>query len=90
MDNDESTIFTSPQCMSSEERSAIKTGEERGKREAIKARPEHYGNIGSINSVKFGKGMAASKQLCETGCEHYTGSDGMDFCKLPNNVRCVA
>ena len=53
MDNPESTIFTSPQQMSSEERSAIKKGEERGKRMAMAERPEHYGNIGSINWKKY-------------------------------------
>ena len=53
MENDESTIFTSPQCMSSAERSAVKSGEERGKRAAMAERPEHYGNIGSRNMKKY-------------------------------------
>ena len=87
MDNDESTIFTSPQQMSSEERSAVKKGEARGKRAAMAARPEHYGNIGSISSVKYGKGQASMRGLCKK-CEHSTGSAGMDFCGLPKNVRC--
>lgn len=56
MDNDESTIFTSPQQMSSEERSAVKKGEARGKRMAMAERPEHYGNIGSISAKKYRDG----------------------------------
>jgi hypothetical protein len=53
MDNEESTIFTSPQQMSSEERSAVKSGEARGKQMAMAERPEHYGNIGSRDHVKY-------------------------------------
>lgn len=55
MDNDESTIFSSPQSMSSEERSAVKTGEERGKKMAMLERPEHYGCIGNSNPSKYRK-----------------------------------
>ncbi len=53
MENEESTIFTSPQCMSSAERSAVKSGELRGKRAAMAERPEHYGNIGSVSPKRF-------------------------------------
>ena len=53
MHNDESTIFSSPGSMSSAERSAVKSGEERGKRVAMAERPKHYGNIGSINMNKY-------------------------------------
>lgn len=53
MDNEESTIFTSPQCMSSAERQAVKTGEKRGKRAAMAERPEHYGNIGSSKPALY-------------------------------------
>ena len=89
MNNDESTIFTSPQCMSSEERSAVKTGEARGKKMAMLERPEHYGNIGSLNPVKTEKGKAKMFGLCKK-CDNHTGSKRMDFCGLPENVRCVA
>ena len=56
MDNEDSTIFTSPQCMSSGERSAVKSGEARGKRMAMLERPEHYGNIGSISPKSYRQG----------------------------------
>jgi hypothetical protein len=56
MDNDESTIFTSPQQMSSEERSAVKKGEARGKRMAMAERPEHYCNIGSVSPMAYSEG----------------------------------
>lgn len=87
MDNEESTIFTSPQCMSSAERSAVKSGEERGKKAAIAERPEHYGNIGSLNPIKVEKGKAKMFGLCKK-CTNGTGSKGMDFCGLPDNVKC--
>ena len=88
MDNEESTIFTSPQCMSSAERSAVKTGEERGKRVAMAERPEHYGNIGSLNPIKTEKGKAKMFGVCKE-CDNNTGSKRMDFCSLPVNVRCT-
>ena len=88
MDNEESTIFTSPQQMSSAERSAVKTGEDRGKRVAMSERPEHYGNIGSLNPIKTEKGKAKMFGLCKK-CDNHTGSKGMDFCSSPVNVRCV-
>ena len=53
MDNEESTIFSSPQSMSADERAAVKSGEERGKRVAMAERPEHYGNIGSRNNIQY-------------------------------------
>jgi hypothetical protein len=53
MDNEESTIFTSPQQMSSEERSAVKSGEARGEIAAMAERPEYYGNIGSRDHKKY-------------------------------------
>ena len=92
MDNEESTIFIAPQSMSSEERSAVKSGEERGKRAAIAERPEHYGCIGSEDTVKASKGFSMKDGKCRKkgGCDHFTGSDGMDYCDLPKNVRCVA
>lgn len=91
MDNEESTIFTSPQQMSSEERSAVKSGEARGKRMAVAERPEHYGNIGSINSIAYGKGSSRMQGKCKEngGCKNYTGSKHMDFCSLPANERCT-
>jgi hypothetical protein len=87
MENEESTIFTSPQCMSSAERSAVKSGEDRGKKAAMAERPEYYGNIGSLNPIKTEKGKAKMFGYCKK-CENDTGSKGMDFCGLPKNVRC--
>lgn len=88
------TIFSSRDTMTSAERNAVKTGENRGKDAAMAERTEHYGNIGSIKPQGYGKGQAAYRGTCEKKikkkkCKHFTGSDGMDFCNLPKDVRCI-
>lgn len=87
------TIFNSRDTLSSAERDAVKKGEKRGEAEVVKANSEKYGNIGSIQPQGYGKGQAAYRGTCEKKikrkkCEHFTGSDGMDFCSLPKDVRC--
>ena len=42
-EDDSTTIFTSPQDMTSEERSAVKSGEKRGERGAIEEDPKRFG-----------------------------------------------
>jgi hypothetical protein len=41
--DDTTTIFSSPQSMDSDERDAVKKGEARGKREAMKEDPKRFG-----------------------------------------------
>ena len=43
LDGADTTIFTSPQDMTSEERSAVKSGEKRGERVAMAEDPERFG-----------------------------------------------
>ena len=43
LDGTDTTIFTSPQDMTSEERSAVKSGEKRGERVAMAEDPERFG-----------------------------------------------
>lgn len=44
--DDNKTIFTSPSDLDSDERAAVKTGEARGKREAIKEDSKRFGLAG--------------------------------------------
>lgn len=43
LSGNETTIFTSGSGMTSEERSAVKSGEKRGEREAMKDNPKRFG-----------------------------------------------
>lgn len=85
------SIFSSNSTMTSAEREAVKKGEKRGEAEAMKERPEYYGNIGSLNPIKCYKSKSLMAGDCKRndGCPHYTGSDDMKFCNLPDNKRCI-
>ena len=85
----ERTIFNSPQSLDSDERDAVKKGENRGKKAAIADRPEHYGNIGSINSRQYAKNRAEIDGECK-GCEHWVKSDRPGgHCTLPKTKNCI-
>lgn len=89
--DDTTTIFSSPQSMDSDERDAVRKGEARGKLEAMKERPEHYGCIGNENTIKYRKGYNFAFGHC-VGCEKFNPEhdDSVGaYCKLPENAHCI-
>ena len=92
LEDDTKTIFSSSGSLDSDERDAVQRGEARGKIEAMKDRPEHYGNIGSINTMKYRKNMNYAQGKCE-GCRKYNpkkaGITVGGHCGLPQTKHCI-
>ncbi len=86
----ETTIFSSRDSMTSEERTAVKTGAARGKRVSMSERPEHYGCIGSVDSIRYGKNSSLLYDCC-VKCENFTGKPEHEgqHCSLEEWEKCI-
>ena len=88
----ETTIFSSRDTMTSEERTAVKKGEKRGERVTEAESPEKYNNIGSFEQRIATKNMAYAKGLCKKckhGIRNHSGYARDPHCKLSEQENCV-
>lgn len=89
-DDDNKTIFTSD--LDDDEKAAVKSGENRGKRVAMVERREHYSLCGerARTSKKFEKNWMYGTGEC-VGCANFNPDFKLvgEHCTLPKNHRCI-